>query len=622
MFTASPVVACSCSSSSGIPTDMHEARQSASRVHSMPFGAELRSDGRVRFRLWGPAHNAIGIVLDERSAISMEARPDGWHELVTDQARAGTLYHFQLPDGLRVPDPASRYQPHDVHAQSEVVDPVAHRWTDQFWSGRPWHEAVIYELHVGAFTAKGTFTAAIEKLDHLVDLGITAIEIMPVADFAGSRNWGYDGVLPFAPAFAYGRPEDFKQLVQEAHARGLMVLLDVVYNHFGPEGNYLSTFAPAFFTDRHETPWGMAIDYDGPDSQPVRDFILHNALYWIEEFHLDGLRLDAVHAIIDDSAQHLLDELHQLIRSACEHRHVHLILENEENEAERLSDGFAQWNDDLHHVLHTAATGERAAYYADYAGNTERLGRAIAEGFAFQGDMMRYRGHPRGEPSDHLPPIAFVGFIQNHDQIGNRAFGERLHMLAPEAAVRAVAAVCYLCPQVPMLFMGEEWASARPFNFFCDFSGDLGAAVASGRLAEFARFPQFADPAVRARIPDPQAVETFEGSKLDWTELAHPPHREALAWYRRLLRVRRAIVIPVLPKIPDGGSFTKIGDLAVEARWQAPDGSSLCVAANLKALPQAGFSQRAGEAFWEEGDVDADRFGPWSVRWTVEKASP
>ena len=504
---------------------MHEARQVLSRIHAMPFGAAVEGDGRVRFRLWGPSHETIKIKLDDRAPVPMQAKEDGWHELVTGEAGPGTRYNFELPDGLNVPDPAARFQSGDVHGQSEVIDPAAHAWTDMFWPGRRWQEAVVYELHIGTFTPQGTFLAAIDRLDHLVDLGITALQIMPLSDFPGDRNWGYDGVLHYAPASAYGRPEDLKRLVQEAHARGLMVLLDVVYNHFGPEGNYLSTFAPAFFTDRHETPWGMAMNYDGPASQPVREFVLHNACYWLEEFHLDGLRLDAVHAIIDESAQHLLDELLERVRAACGYRYIHLILENEENEADRLSDGYAQWNDDLHHVLHTAATGEGAAYYADYLGDTDKLGRAIAEGFAFQGDVMAYRGHARGTSSDHLPPTAFVAFVQNHDQIGNRAFGERLHMLASRDAVRAVTAVCHLCPQVPMLFMGEEWASARPFNFFCDFSGDLGAAVAKGRLAEFARFPQFADPSVRARIPDPQASSTFESSKLDWSELDRKEHQ-------------------------------------------------------------------------------------------------
>jgi malto-oligosyltrehalose trehalohydrolase len=370
------------------------------------------------------------------------------------------------------------------------------------WKTGGTEESVIYELHIGTFTSDGTFRAAIDKLDDLVELGVTAIELMPIADFPGARNWGYDGVYLFAPDATYGRPEDLKVLADAAHANGLMIFLDVVYNHFGPDGNYLDAYACQFFTDRHKTPWGAAINYDGPDSRPVRNFMIHNALYWLEEFHFDGLRLDAVHAIIDDSEMHLLEELADRVRDTfCGERHIHLILENEENEAHRLKRGpggepriyTAQWNDDVHHVLHTAATGEDAGYYAEYRGDTDKLARSLAEGFAFQGEMMAYRGEPRGEPSAHLPPTAFVAFIQNHDQVGNRAFGDRLTASTPAEAVRAIAAIYLLAPQIPMLFMGEEWAAAQPFPFFCDFEAELGEAVRKGRREEFAKFPEFHD---------------------------------------------------------------------------------------------------------------------------------
>jgi maltooligosyltrehalose trehalohydrolase len=314
-----------------------------------------------------------------------------------------------------------------------------------------------------------------------VELGVTAMEIMPIGDFPGTRNWGYDGVFWYAPESTYGRPEHLQAFVDAAHGHGLMVFLDVVYNHFGPEGNYLGVYAPAFFTERHHTPWGAAINYDGRDSSAVRDFAIENALYWLGEIRFDGLRLDAVHTIRDDSPRHLLDELAERVRGAFPDRQVHLILENEENEARRLGRNAerqpahytAQWNDDVHHVLHTAATGEGNAYYADYLGDDRKLGRSLAEGFAFQGERMRCRGNHRGEPSAHLPPDAFIAFIQNHDQVGNRAFGERLVEIAPDPAVRAVAACYLLLPQVPMLFMGEEWGAEQPFPFFCDFHGDL-----------------------------------------------------------------------------------------------------------------------------------------------------
>jgi malto-oligosyltrehalose trehalohydrolase len=553
---------------------------------------------------------------------------EGWHELLVPDARAGTRYQYILPDGMRVPDPASRFQPDDAHGASEVIDPTAYVWRDTAWSGRPWHEAVLYELHVGAFTSGGTFREARERLDHLVTLGVTGIEIMPVADFPGRRNWGYDGVLLYAPDSTYGRPEDFMALVDAAHARGIMVLLDVVYNHFGPDGNYLPLYAPAFFTDRHQTPWGAGVNFDGPESKPVREFIIHNALYWIDEFHLDGLRLDAVHAILDDSPYDVLDELAERARAG--RRDVHLVLENEHNQSRRLArnaDGralhyTAQWNDDVHHVLHVAATGEGQGYYAEYAGDTAKLGRALAEGFAFQGEMMDYRGGPRGEPSGVLPPTAFVAFIQNHDQIGNRAFGDRIDAIASPQAMRALAAVYLLLPQVPMLFMGEEWHADQPFPFFCDFEGELAEAVRRGRRQEFARFREFQGAAARERIPDPQADSTFESAKLDWADLDDPEHGVWFDLYRRLLAARRLAIVPLLPGI--GGhaaTYEVLGPSAVVVRWQFDRGGKkgvLILAANLSDEPVSGFKVDAGRTLWQEGSSNENGVGePWSVRWTL-----
>ena len=599
----------------------------AARQHHMSFGAELWADARVRFRLWAPPHREVQIELDGET-VAMKPIGEGWHELVTDRARAGTQYRFVLPDGLRVPDPASRYQPEDVHGPSEVVDPAAYAWRDADWNGRPWQEAVVYELHIGAFTPDGTFRAAIDKLDHLVALGVTAIEIMPISDFPGRRNWGYDGVLPYAPDSSYGQPQDLKALVEAAHARGLMVLLDVVYNHFGPEGAYIHPTAPQSFTDRHKTPWGAAINFDGPDSGPVREFVIHNALYWIEEFHLDGLRLDAVHAIIDDTPKHLLEELAERVHAAAPGRHIHLILENEENQAKRLARNengeprwyTAQWNDDVHHVLHVAATGETKGYYADYKSDPEKLGRALAEGFAFQGELMPYRGHPRGTSSADLPPTAFVAFIQNHDQVGNRAFGDRVTDFAPAEAVRAIAAVYLLLPQIPMLFMGEEWGSSRSFPFFCDFGPELADAVRQGRREEFARFPEFQDPAMRRRIPDPMAEETFGSAKLDWKEIERTPHSGWLDWYRRVLATRRAEIVPRLAAIRAGGRYEVLGDSTVLVRWPLREGETLVLAANLAAMPAPGFPAGSGRVLWQEGGVGDDgTFAPWTVRWSVEE---
>ena len=542
------------------------------RRHPTQAGAELLEDGGAAFRLWAPGAETVGLLIeaaasqktsretDGQGVLDMRKQADGWFSLTVPQAAAGTLYRFVLADGMKVPDPASRFQPRDVHGPSEVIDPNAYDWTVD-WRGRPWDEVVLYELHVGAFTDEGTFRAAAGKLDHLAALGVTAVEVMPVWDFPGRRNWGYDGVLPYAPDSSYGRPEDFKAFIEAAHRRGIAVLLDVVYNHFGPDGNYLPVYAPQFFTERHHTPWGAAVNYDGPGSQAVREFVINNALYWLEEYDLDGLRLDAVHAIIDDGPKHLLDELSERAR-ALKDRPVHLVLENEDNEPKRLArqDGkparyTAQWNDDLHHVLHVAATGESSGYYADYtqpggAGDTGLLATALAEGFAYQGQMMPYRGSERGEPAGFLPPGAFVAFIQNHDQVGNRAFGDRLGQTAKPAAMRALAATYLLLPQTPMLFMGEEWGARQPFPFFCDFDGDLADAVREGRRSEFARFPEFQDPEQRERIPDPLAEATFASAKLDWSAIdqAH------LAHYTALLAARREHIAPLLEQITHGGS--------------------------------------------------------------------
>src|ERR1700730_3786263 len=358
---------------------MAKRKSRMKRRYNMPFGAECRDDGSVRFRLWAPAARRVELCLlgtNRSIRRPLDRCEGGWFELATDAARPGTQYYFRIDDAREVPDPASRFQPRDVHGPSEVVDPDAFDWQDSAWHGRPWEEAVLYELHVGAFTPSGAFSAVRERLDYLADLGITALELMPVADFPGQRNWGYDGVLPFAPDSTYGRPEDLKELVRSAHDRGLMVLLDVVYNHFGPEGNYLSSYAPQFFTDRHRTPWGDGINFDGPESRAVRDFFIHNALYWLTEYHFDGLRLDAVHAITDDSTPDILTELAAAVRSSIEpDRHVNLIMENDRNQAHYLQRTkvcqpqtyTAQWNDDIHHTLHVLVTGERDGYYSDYS---------------------------------------------------------------------------------------------------------------------------------------------------------------------------------------------------------------------------------------------------------------
>jgi len=602
------------------------------RRHDMPFGARLLPQGDAEFRLWAPSAQQVDLVLNGRSQ-PLPAAAGGWYA-GTAAAAGGDRYAFRIDGRLVVPDPASRYNPDDVHGASQLVDPEAFDWPDDGWRGRPWHEAVVYELHVGCFSEAGTFAAAIHRLDDLVALGITAIELMPVADFPGSRGWGYDGVLPFAPDASYGTPDDLKRLVAAAHARGLMVLLDVVYNHFGPDGNYLHVYAQSFFDRTVRTPWGAAINFAGDGSRTVRDFFIHNALYWIDEFHFDGLRVDAVHAMRDDSAPHFVDELAQAVRNGPgRERPLHLVLENDVNDAARLARGAdghplladAQWNDDVHHALHVMVSGERDGYYADFATDPLRLfGRALAEGFAYQGDPSVYRhGEHRGTPSTALPPLAFVNSMQTHDQVGNRAFGERIATLADAAGqherLRALIACVLLSPPPPMLFMGEEFAASTPFLYFCDFSGDLAQAVTQGRRAEFSRFALFADPARRATIPDPNAVSTFQRSKLDWTERRADGHAEWWALYRRLLALRRQWLLPLLPLARSGRYEMPLPDV-LQVHWPLGAAGTWHLRINLSSARAFGLAPLPGETVYASIDAEAGAMRvPNGVRVTLER---
>jgi malto-oligosyltrehalose trehalohydrolase len=590
-------------------------------------GAQCNSDGSATFRLWAPAHEQVQLKLGEVLAVPLEAVGGGWHQVSVPGVSAGTRYGFALPDGTVVPDPASHYQPGRLDEMSELIDPRSYEWSHEDWTGRPWHTAVVYEVHVGTFTEQGNFAGVIERLDALVSLGVTAIELMPIGAFPGRRNWGYDVAFPYACANAYGRPDDLKRLIDAAHQRGLMVLLDVVYNHFGPEGNFLSLYAPQFFTERHQTPWGAGINFDGAGSEAVREFFIGNAIRWIREFHFDGLRLDAVHAIVDDSARHFLPELAERVRQSVPHRIVHLILENEDNQAKRLVrepghgpvDFTAQWNDDVHHVLHVAATAETFGYYADYQGDTLKLARALSEGFAFQGEFMPFRGSARGEPSGHLPSVAFVAFVQNHDQIGNRARGERWDKLACDEARHAVAAVYLLLPQIPMLFMGEEWSAAQPFPFFCDFEGDLAHGVRTGRQAELSHLPEFSDPSQHHTIPDPLSVETFQSAVLRWEERGQDAHGRWLDWYQKILTARRREIVPRLLNLTGGKSTYLIrGPQAVSVQWLCAGGERLQLDANLSAAAQGCFDARPGRQIWLEGHRgEGGILAPWTVEWSI-----
>lgn len=592
----------------------------------MPFGAEVTDSG-VMFNFYAPDADRVDVLIEGRAAIPMEAR-DGWKRAHVNGAHAGDDYRFRLADGLIVPDPASRFQPHGLAGAARVIDPRAYAWGDGDWRGRPWSEAVIYEAHVGTATQEGTFAAFAERLDDLAGLGVTAIELMPLAQWRGARNWGYDGVLPFAPCCAYGEPNDLKALVDRAHAVGLMAFIDVVYNHFGPSGNYLHNYARSFFSDRHETPWGAAINFDDDGREATRAFFVHNALYWIEEYHADGLRLDAVHAIHDDGERHILTEIAEEVRAACPDRRVHLILENDENEAhwlERLDDGVsprtytAQWNDDSHHCWHALLTGERDGYYADYADDAPaRLARVLAEGYAYQGDPSAFRGgEPRGEPCAHLHPAAFIDFLQNHDQIGNRAFGERLDAIADPHRTAIARAALLLSPHIPMLFMGEEWGARTPFLYFVDFTDEpeLATAVREGRRREFAGFAEFADGGVED-IPDPNALETFRRSQLDYADVAHNDHADILATTRRLLRLRREHVVPLLKTrfLGASGSADRKTSL-IDVSWRF-DGGSLRMAVHPGLAPVEIEADEATAIHSSEGVVwstGGATLAPWSI---------
>jgi maltooligosyltrehalose trehalohydrolase len=621
------------------------------RKHEMPFGAQCRDDGTVHFRLWAPSVSAALLRLDGSPSheMPMSRFDNGWHEVITHAAKPGSQYQFVIEGKQAVPDPASRFQPFGVHSTSEVIDPRAYEWQGEKWRGRPWEEAVIYELHIGAFTPGGTYAAAEQKLDYLAALGVTAVELMPISSFPGERNWGYDGVLPYAPTANYGRPEDLKHFIDAAHARNLMVLLDVVYNHFGPEGNYLWLYAPQFFTDRHHTPWGKAINFDGPESRAVRDYFIHNALYWLEEYYFDGLRLDAVHAIKDDSRPDILVELAETVRRHfAGDRIIHLVLENDNNAARYLRRGGkngrgignkcddvrdsvrekptlydAQWNDDIHHALHVLLTGEKDHHYSDYADRPiEHLGRCLAEGFGYQGRASQFRqGKLRGESSRDLPPTCFVSFLQNHDQVGNRALGERIAELAHPAALRAAMAILLLAPSPPLLFMGEEFAAATPFLFFCDFGADLAAKVSAGRRAEF---PQFASASSGvSEIPDPNRTETFWRSKLDWSSFDAGNHRSWLQFYRALLACRNKEVVPKIHDLAARkAQYSVLGPSALTARWPFVQSGALELRANLGTTPlRHDRSPRGRLLFSTVEDNDALRAGEmpsYSATWFLD----
>jgi maltooligosyltrehalose trehalohydrolase len=464
---------------------------------------------------------------------------------VVEGARAGDRYAYSIDGADPLPDPASRFQPDGVHGWSEIVDPSAFTWNDDDWDGLDPRRAVIYELHVGTFTPEGTFAAAIAKIPHLVDLGVTAIELMPLADFAGARNWGYDGVAPFAPSRAYGRPDDLRALVNAAHRAGLAVLVDVVYNHLGPEGAYLPIFSPRFLTAKHRTPWGDAVNLDDEGSALVRRFLCDNALHWIHEYHADGLRLDATHALIDGGRPHFVAELTQAIHDAAAPSPL-VYAEDARNLAEMIDepgrggwglDGV--WADDFHHVVRSMLAGDQHGYFADYRGTAEELAACLRRGWLYVGQPSAHERAPRGTDPSQVAMRKSVICVQNHDQIGNRALGDRLHHTADPAAWRAAVTVLLTAPMTPLLFMGQEWAASTPFQFFTDFAPELGQQVVEGRRREFQAFPEFSTAEAAARIPAPQCERTFLASRLRWDEAGDDDHARVLRLHRTLLALRR-----------------------------------------------------------------------------------
>jgi malto-oligosyltrehalose trehalohydrolase len=580
------------------------------------FGATLTADG-ASFRLWAPAAKRVDLLLDKSHPL--RRGKDGWFSADIPGIKAGARYKFRIDDEIDVPDPASAFQPDDVSGPSEVIDHRSYRWRAADWRGRPWQDTVVLESHVGTFTQQGTYRAMIDRLDHLVSTGITALELLPLADFAGARNWGYDGVLWYAPDSVYGRPDDLKALIDEAHLRGLMVLLDVVYNHFGPEGNYLGRYAPGFFTEA-QTPWGSAIDYRVPQ---VRAFAIENALYWLREYRFDGLRLDAVHTIAELGE---ISMLHDLSAAAGDlvaetGRHIHLVLENDDNRVSVLDAEQdpprgkyrAQWNDDYHHAWHVLLTGETQGYYRDYQRSPlQDIARALGSGFVYQGEASAHRdGQLRGEPSSELVPTAFINFLQNHDQIGNRAFGDRLESIVGPEAIEAALAITLLAPAIPMLFMGEEWSSKAPFPFFCDFKGDLAEAVRKGRRREYAwAYAKYGDD-----VPDPLAPSTFQSAVLDW-ESCHTTGQKRLALVRDLLSIRAREIVPRLAGARFGDACAADNGL-LTANWRLGDGATLKLTANLSnAVIAHQAIETTGTSIW--GDEPGEVVRPLSVRWRLE----
>lgn len=574
------------------------------------LGAVAHQAGTT-FRVWAPSSSDVDLVLEaadgQREHRRLEREADGYFSGHFVDVRAGARYRYALDADGPFPDPASRFQPDGVHGSSLVVDPSAFAWSDDTWTGVPLEQLIVYELHVGTFTTAGTFAEVATKLAYVKALGITAIELMPVADFPGARNWGYDGAALFAPARCYGQPDDLRRLVDLAHAEGLAVLLDVVYNHSGPDGAYLNRFSPYYFTDHHKSPWGAGVNVDGSHSDSVRAFFIENAMHWIHEYHLDGLRLDATHAIHDDSERHFLAELSARVRASVPARHVLLIAEDHRNLSKMVepeaNGGWgldAVWADDFHHQMRRLLAGDSDGYYRDYSGTSTDLAATVRQGWFYTGQYSSHLQAPRGTHASFTPPARFVLCLQNHDQIGNRALGERLHHQVDAAAYRAASMFFLLVPHTLLLFMGQEWASSSPFQYFTDHAEPLGQLVTEGRRREFADFAAFADPLARSHIPDPQRASTFDRSKLEWNEGAVEPHAGVRRLYAAALAFRRDVLAP--GSLADAQTARAADADTLVLRRACQDGSWALVIARLRgsgSLDLSGLPFAPGAHEWQ-----------------------
>ncbi len=575
-----------------------------------------REGSLTHFRVWAPGIKRLEVIVETPNRapliLPLEKSSNGFFHGATSKVTSGDLYRYRLNGGDSYPDPASRYQPLGVHGPSQVIHPSAFEWTDQGWTGVDLDDLVLYELHVGTFTPAGTFAAAAQRLPYLRDLGVTAVELLPVADFAGERNWGYDGVVLYAPARCYGAPDDLRRLVNEAHRLGLAVHLDVVYNHLGPDGAYHGMFSPYYFSQKHKSPWGAGVNFDGEGSKEARGFFIENAVHWIHEYHMDGLRLDATHAIQDESPRHILAELTAALREsmAGSRRQVLVIAENVRNLAHMVKsesqrgwglDGV--WSDDFHHQMRRCLAGDSDGYFRDFGGTTAEIATTISGGWFYSGQHAEYFGGARGTDPTGIPLRRFVFFIQNHDQIGNRAFGERLNHQIDLADYRAATALLLLAPETPLLFMGQEWAASSPFRFFTDHHEELGRLVTEGRRREFSRFSAFASPEHRARIPDPQDLRTFEASRLNWEEQETEPHASMLRLTIALLALRRQE--PALCSYErDSMEITALSDSALLMQRSAPAAPTVLVVCQLHgpgvvSLRETSSAPQGAEDQWE-----------------------